>query len=327
MNEELVNENYIKNKDDFESAHMRDDEYISKQKDMFNLHLGEALSIDETYSITAKDKTKLIILAGPSECGKTTLITTIYQLFHKAPINKLYFAGSQTIKGFEQRAYHTRTNSGMNIPNTQRTRIGSIDSFLHLKLWNSSSLLKHTFLLADFSGEDFKNARSNVEMMKEDFSIIRRADFLVIIIDGNAITQKDKRYSAVQITQDLLRTIKNADILKNNTKICFVFSKNDIVKMRCDEDPSLRRFIDKTQDKLKDICKDIKIENEIQFYNISAMPENTEILPIGYGIHELIGEWTKEFLISNDTIFQNQNELKSEFNRFYKKVLGEGRNE
>lgn len=317
MSEELVNQN---KKEELDMSKMNEDEWVDEQNEIFNLPLGEALAIEDTYLITSKSKTKLIVLAGPSECGKTTLITTVYQLFHKAPIDEFYFAGSQTIKGFEQRAYHTRTNSGMNTPNTQRTRIGSIDSFLHLKLWNSKKKSKHTFLLADFSGEDFKNARANVEVMKEDFSVIKRADFLVVIIDGDSITQKDKRYSAVQITQELLRTMKNAKVLNDNTKICFVVSKSDIVKIRCKDNPSLSSFVNEIPNKLNSIFNNI--ENEIQFYNIAAMPKNTEVVSVGYGISELIKEWTKEPIISNDYILVEQKELKSEFNRFYRKVLG-----
>lgn len=295
---------------------------IEDQNDIFNLPLGEALSVEDTYPITSRDKTKLIVLAGPSECGKTTLITTLYQLFHKGPIDELYFAGSQTIKGFEQRAYNTRTNSGMNNPKTPRTRLGSLDSFLHLQLWNRENQKKHTLLLTDFSGEDFKNARANVELMKEDFSLIMRADFLILLIDGDSITQKDKRFSAVQTTQELLTTIKNAGILRRNTQICFVISKDDIVKMRCKEDPSLNNFVDGIADKLKNKFTDI--ENEIKFYNVAAMPEDTTIVSVGYGINALIKDLTKESEICTNNIFLEQKELESEFNKFYQKTLGGG---
>lgn len=317
MDEKLANK-----KEEMELFEMEKGEHMEEQNDTFNLPLGEALSIEDTYSITARDKTKLIILAGSSECGKTTLITTVYQMFHKGPIDELYFAGSQTIKGFEQRAYYTRANCNKNNPNTPRTRMGSLDSFLHLKLWDSKNKKKHNFLLADFSGEDFNNARANVKVMKEDFSLIRRADFLIILIDGDSITQKDKRFSAIQITQELLTTIKNADVLRKNTRICFVISKSDIVKMKCKKNPSLNNFVNGIAEKLKSKFTDI--ENEIKFYNVAAMPKDTNIVSVGYGMKELIKEWTKEAKISNDTIFVEQKELKSEFNKFHKKILGGG---
>ncbi|MBN1063620.1 TRAFAC clade GTPase domain-containing protein [Clostridium botulinum] len=304
-----------------------DEELVNEKEEMeenyiVNLPLGEALSIEDTYSITSKERTKLIVLAGPSECGKTTLITTVYQLFHRGPIEELFFAQSQTIKGFEQRSYHTRANSGMDNPNTQRTRIGILDSFLHLKLWNSKNQETHNFLLTDFSGEDFNNARANVEVMKEDFSLIGRADFLIILIDGDSITKKDERFSAIQITQELLTTIINADLLKSNTKIYFVISKNDIVKRRCDEDPLLNNFVKGIPDKLK--SKFSYIKNEINFYNVAAMPKDTDIVPIGYGINELIKKWTQEVVISSNTSYVDQKDLKSEFNKFSKKVLEGG---
>ena len=198
MDKKLLNEDYETKKEEVELSEMKNEDFSDKQNEIFNLPLGEALSIEDTYLITSRDKTKLIVLAGPSECGKTTLITSIYQLFHKGPIDQFYFAGSQTIKGFEIRAYHTRTNSGGDKPNTLRTSLGSSDSFLHLKLWDSNNNSRHTLLLADFSGEDFRNARADVETMREDFSVIKQSDYLVLIIDGGSITQKDKRHSAVQ---------------------------------------------------------------------------------------------------------------------------------
>jgi phage terminase Nu1 subunit (DNA packaging protein) len=309
MNEEIVNES--KSDELIESLNNEE------KNDIVNLPLGEALYIEDTYPITSRDKTKLIVLAGPAECGKTTLITTLYQLFHIGPIDELFFAGSQTIKGFEQRAYHTRTNSGMNIPNTPRTRLGSLNSFLHLKLWNSANKNKHTLLLTDFSGEDFKNARANVELMREDFSLIMRADSLLILIDGDSITKIDERHSAIQFTQELLTTIKNARILKNNTKIYFVISKEDLVESRCENNPELKKYVDGIPDKLKNKFNDL--ENEIKFYKVAAMPEDITRLSVGYGINELIKDLIKESEICNNDIFLKQKEFKSEFNNFYKK--------
>ncbi len=95
--------------------------------DVYQLPAGSALAMEDTYSITSSEESKFIVLVGPSACGKTTLVTSLYQLFQKEPLGGFYFAGSQTLQGFEQRAFFTRTSSKLSNPQTLKTRRGISD--------------------------------------------------------------------------------------------------------------------------------------------------------------------------------------------------------
>ncbi len=80
-------------------------------QEKFQVSSGAALSMDDIYKIAAKENTKMIVLIGPVASGKTTIETSLYQMFQNSPVNEFYFAGSNSIHGFEERAFYTRIKS------------------------------------------------------------------------------------------------------------------------------------------------------------------------------------------------------------------------
>lgn len=188
------------------------DDNVGEQEIIFELPLGDAMTIEETYKITAAFQTKFIVLVGPQESGKTTLVTTIYQLFQTGPIDKYFFAGSKSLKGFESRAFNTRVTSGNSHSQTPKTRRGISDSILHLKLWNSIENSSQDLLISDFSGEDYNSAIANIDLMKSDFSPIKRADRIVVLLDGELISKKTKRNSTQDRAIELIQTIYDAGL-------------------------------------------------------------------------------------------------------------------
>lgn len=98
---------------------------------------GLALTVAETYPITASEVSKRIILIGPFDSGKTTIETTIYQLFQRKPFAGLYFAGSQSLFGYEERSFYTQLESKKVKATTPRTSRFANDIFLHLKLYDN----------------------------------------------------------------------------------------------------------------------------------------------------------------------------------------------
>ena len=132
---------------------------------------------------------KVIVLAGAVESGKTTLVTTIYHLLNKGPLAGYWFAGSETLLGFEQRSYLARTSSDNVYARMGKTRRGILDAILHIKLCKCQSNMLVDLLITDFSGEDFKSISGNVELAKAEFGAIKRADFIALLIDIYLISQ------------------------------------------------------------------------------------------------------------------------------------------
>ncbi|MFR8599056.1 MAG: TRAFAC clade GTPase domain-containing protein [Clostridioides difficile] len=61
----------------------------------------------------------MLIFIGPAGSGKTTIETSLYQLFQKSSVGGYYFAGSNTIQAYESRSFYTRIRSKEIVPSTQ----------------------------------------------------------------------------------------------------------------------------------------------------------------------------------------------------------------
>ncbi|WP_113675884.1 TRAFAC clade GTPase domain-containing protein [Vallitalea guaymasensis] len=285
-----------------------------------NIHLpfGNTLTLKETFNITAAAKTKTIVLIGPPSCGKTTIETTLYQMFQISEFGDNYFAGSKTILGFEERAYYTRIKSKQSKPETPRTTRGT-EEFLHLKIWNNKTSNYYNFLFADLSGEDIINCIGNVEAMKNDFKLLKNVDYIVAVIDGESIRDKGKRHKVFEETAQLLQTIFDAELINEFTNVQLVFSKYDKIQEYISEDNML---LDKIKSKKTGLIERLKnYYSEIELFDIAAMPTN-ENCEVGYGLLKLMESWT---YVNEDSIKRSnkyKGEINNEFNKLYDKLLG-----
>ena len=106
INEEKI-EDILSDEIDLEDSDSTEESNSESSDAIYYLNSGEALNSKETYEITAREKTKLVVLAGLAGSGKTTIETSLYQMFQKKTVGGFYFAGSNTIQGYEQRAFFT----------------------------------------------------------------------------------------------------------------------------------------------------------------------------------------------------------------------------
>ena len=126
-----------------------DDTYV-------HIYSGKAMNERELLSFSARNKTNLILVAGPFASGKTTLMVMMYFLFKEGYNKKLKFKSSCTIKGYLERSRSLLLNSGNSMPDTERTPIKAEDLFLNLNLVNEDGK-NSNLVFADLSGEMFKN--------------------------------------------------------------------------------------------------------------------------------------------------------------------------
>ena len=188
----------------------RDSESIEENEEststVVQLPLGVELSAEETYEISASEKTHFFVIIGSTGSGKTTLVTSIYHLFLSGKYKTKYlFAGSKTLAAFEKRAFYLRTTSQNNQVLMRRTPVGTAD-ILHIRIKVNETDQFTNLLFSDFSGEDFGNISGNVDAAKEDFGIINSANHLIILLDGEKIASKKQRLAEVQQMIQVLRT-------------------------------------------------------------------------------------------------------------------------
>lgn len=308
-------DNILNDEVDIETEEEKEQPDASNLEEKYQTNSGEALDSSDFYRIAARERTKMMMLVGPVACGKTTMETSIYQLFQRNPVNEYFFAGSKSLHGFEQRSYYTRIQSRGNTPETQRTSLDDTNVFLHLRLWNKKNEEFTNLVLADLSGESFTNSIGQVEELKQKYYFAERADFIVGMIDGEKLCDKKKRNSVVMELIELLRTFYDAGVLNKECILQIVISKYDLLKGVDNPDEILEKVKRQINGCLSEAF------SFIEYHKIAAMPINTQHTTIGYGLDILLHSWMRKRTYSNFVSNFEPFEELSEFDRLYYKFL------
>lgn len=275
------------------------------------LDRADTLREDDLYNLTAKRKTRIIYILGPVGSGKTTFETMIYSCFSKNADDELYFSGSETLLGFENRLNHFRLKSGKNYPQMERTRFEEGHRYLQIYLaFKKDELLSMAF--SDISGEIFERCISNRANMEEDFKNIGIAHDIVLFIDGDAVLDKARRQSAVDKIRSFLHTLKSTKMYRPKCHVSIVISKNDLIfdKLGGNED----NFIDRIDEKFRDMQDDYALD----FYRIEALNGNEKRdMKNSITVFDLLKTWMQD----NDgagqnTLVDNKQAYNHDFNRF-----------
>lgn len=256
--------------------------------DTYQINSGEALSRDKFYTIAAKESTKMLLLLGPVASGKTTIETSLYQLFQEKPVENYYFAGSRSLQGFEQRAYYTRIKSKGSLPDTPRTKVDEEPTFLHLRLWNRDNDAITNLIFWDISGEAFSENIGKVDSVKKEFSFAERADFVIGIIDGEKLCNKKTKNSVVSEIIQLLRTFLDSGVLGEGCVLQIVFSKYDLLI----KEENYAEIIERAKNQINGYLEELSAN--IEYYCVAAMPSSAKDIQVGYGLSELLQRWCKK---------------------------------
>ena len=305
--------------DDIEISDSEDLKEDDIRKGYLRLPSGRALSLKETYSVMASENTVLIFLIGPSECGKTTIETTLYQLFQRGKVSGFLFAGSKTIQGYEERSFYTRVNSKQEVATTPHTSRGLQEIFLHLRLLGENKKQKINYLFADLSGEEIQAHLADVNSLTKNMPFIKRADSYTVILDGERLANKHKRNGVIEEASTMIRTILDAGLYSSSTKVQLVISKYDIIEAR--NDANTKQYIEKNLQELRLLIS--RYINNVSLHKVAAMP-NEGSLEVGFGLDSLLSSW--EYVPSYmqmDTTYGVNYSLKSEFNKLFYKLAGE----
>ena len=120
----------------------------------------------------------LIAVIAPPEVGKTTLLATLYDRLQRGELNGLGFAGSETLRGYEQRCHLSRIASNAPVADTQRTPRDV--TFLHLRIAHGRGI--DDLVFADRSGEMFDEALGAVDNFL-GFTELERCGALLFLVD------------------------------------------------------------------------------------------------------------------------------------------------
>jgi len=252
--------------------------------ELIDLYKGEGLSESQTSLVTKRAPTRVVLLAGPAQCGKTSLVVSAYLQLQRGAFAGHAFAGSTTLMGFEQRAHDARAASQRTTPALERTKFSE---YLHLRLYEIATSRHRDVLFCDFTGEDFRRAKDSVEDCRE-MEVLRRADGFALMIDGERISSLESRQSTKADALFLLRNLLDSEMLSSRSSVDVLFTKWDLVESLGGE--SAKSFAQRIEDEFRQ--KFSSRVAALTFTRVAACPAGKNY-SFGHGVAEPLSRWMR----------------------------------
>jgi hypothetical protein len=246
------------------------------------LHSGVPLDMIEAREIARRGRAVVLVLVGMHECGKTSLIARLHQLFQGGPIGDLSFAGSRTLLRFEELNWKATVESGQAAPGMERTSAQFDNSFLHLRVRDETERKRIDLLINDVSGETFRQAVAT-QAVCESLLALRRADHLAVLLDCSAIAKATLRHAHVAKARDFVQRVVQHGQVGMHTALHLVFSKWDELK-------GAVAVVDKVEEEFQKAFSN-KV-GSLNQWRIAARPTDSS-LPTADVIGQLFSTWVK----------------------------------
>lgn len=195
---------------------------------------GEALSMGEAnvcmLSIPAACSLSLVSLVGVPESGKTTLLASMYEIVRRGLATDICFAGSETIRGFEERCHLSRLASMRASPDTPHTAMEL--RLLHLGVVTEQTGGRRELFLADRRGEQFQGLLDR-PTLSDNFPEVKRGDSVAFLLDGKHLIDGSKREAA--IAQVLRLSLALNGVIARSRAVQLIVTKNDMIEGHTDE--------------------------------------------------------------------------------------------
>jgi hypothetical protein len=263
------------------------DESIDSELD--NFKPGDALRHPEADHLCARQPTTVVVLAGGIRSGKTTLLTSLYEHLHQEPLADWRFAESKTLFGFERRCHGGRRESGLDVPNIQRS--SSLQPpWLHLDLVHPSAPEhRKRFLFADISGEWFEGLIDGTRKTSE-LPHLRRADQLAVVLDGRKLATSGEEQIERSRAETLIRVLREEQALVSESVLSLVVAKLDELLVR---DPA---SVERLTEIGEQISSAAGLDAPLPMLRTAARPKSGE-LPAGHGLIALFDSWCQAPLL------------------------------
>lgn len=251
------------------------------------IHSGDALSITECSPVLRRDRTSVVLVAGPNDSGKTTLAAALYEHFLHADRGPCAFAGSDTLYGFEQRCFLARVRSGRAHPDTRRTPIDAEDVGLHLRYRRVDAQECASLLVIDLAGEAFRTMRQSAEDVRSRRWLMR-VDRFVFVVDMARWIEPTTRHSLKHEIVQLARRYREEGVVRETAEVDIVATKWDCVT---DADGGAAwSFLEDLAAEMSTTLKQPAITTRV--FATAAQPRYESKLESRYGVTELLKLWT-----------------------------------
>jgi hypothetical protein len=251
---------------------------------------GGDLSLQAAEEITRAAVSRVIVLAGAADSGKTTCLASVYECFQRGPVGGYAFAGSHTLLGFERRCYMGRITSGRRSPDTARAPAGAEAPWLHLRVRPAAGgPPSRDLLLSEIPGDAFRLARDVTDECRR-LTAVRRADHLAILVDGASLVARPQRFPAGNDAALFLRSCLDAEMLGPSSLVEVVFAKWDLVAMSAAAG-EIEEYVDAFAERTRQFAGGRL--GRLRFLRIASRPRPGSGLPFAQGLAELVRSWVE----------------------------------
>jgi hypothetical protein len=245
------------------------------------LQSAEALTISEAAVVLSAAPTAVIVALGHTDVGKTTLLSVLYEQAASNRLSDWTLAKCRSVFGFERRCHDASVRSGRFEPVTPHTPRDPDDLFLHLELRRRTTGARCPLLLADVSGEDVEHI-GRADIPDQLATVLRRADRLMVLIDGKGVADASRRENEIRMATDLLRVLSGNEVVSGDTPIDIVVTKADLLAGDLDENAAIDRISEAAQIWFGDV----------KVLQVAARPGLGSPLEQGHGFDDLVSEAT-----------------------------------
>lgn len=250
---------------------------------------AEALLEKQIQQVTSRAPAHIVVLAGPTDSGKTTLLLSLYHSFLGGNVAGYRFAWSDTLIGFERRSHLWRIASGQESPATVHTsETTEPGAYLHLRVESTRDGTPREMLFTDWPGEWFTRAKNSAEECRE-LTVLRQAGRIAVFLDGAKLVDPSKRFvtqgEAIKFTQRIF----DEGMVRLATPIDFVVTKWDIVVQSLGKTEAEAR-IGQLREELS--RRFMSRRSEINLWPTAARPDAAHAqVRRGYGLNSMFKAW------------------------------------
>lgn len=250
------------------------------------VYSGNKLTSEEAASILQMNP-QVVVLGGMVESGKTTLLARIFEMFQSGIIANFRFMGTRTAVEFEKLSWHATIESGGSEPTTEHTYRSENNTFLHLRLRESSNGARPiNLLIGDIPGEVFPEAISE-ESVCLDLYALRRANHVVLFLDSKVLKDTAKRHDHCGKIFDFVGRALQTGQVGQHTVLHLIIAKCDLIQI--DTTESLNKFISETERSFR--TRFASRVGGLHSWRVAARPEQP-IEPTFDEINRVFHSWT-----------------------------------
>lgn len=237
--------------------------------------------------VTRNRLTRVIVVAGDRDSGKTTLVSSLFDKFQEGPFAGYLFAGCRTFRGLERRCFPSRVESERLHADTVRTTRGDGQSLLHLSLRTEKlDRPAQDLLLSDISGEFFRDACDSTDGCQQ-LKVLGRADHLALCLDGEKLASAGQRHEAFNTGKLLLQSALDAEMIGLHTFIDILFTKRDLIG----DNAGTLNYLNNMRERFRHAFATRL--GRLRFFEIAARPER-EGFPLAYGLDGVLPSWIED---------------------------------